>query len=108
MVNRQLELGLGNPACCATAGRRRRRGSRAHWWFEQMRGLVNNAPDWEPAAPPEQAPRPTAVQAESDPLDSGGAARTTSPGPPTAISGSEPALKAPRWKFARTRRLLWE
>ena len=105
MVNRQLELGLGNPACRAVAGRRRR--SRARWWFEQMRGLVNDAPDWE-AAPPEHAPRPTPGQAESDPLESGDVARTTSPGPPTASFGAEPALKAPRWKFARTRRLLWE
>ena len=38
---------------CSTSGRpasrRRDRASRDHWWFEQMRGAVNGARDWEAA-----------------------------------------------------------
>ena len=46
MISRQLELGFENQAGLRTAGRRRGRTSRAHWWFEQMRGVVNHARDW--------------------------------------------------------------
>ena len=108
MVSRQLELGLANQPCCQSAGRRRGRGSRAHWWFERMRGVVSGAPDWEPAPVPEETPRPTEVQAKPDPLDSQAASRTSNPGPVVSTPNSEPVLEAPRWKFPRTRRLLWE
>lgn len=108
MVSRQLELGFGSQPGCRSAGRRRGRGSRAHWWFERMRGSVNGAPDWEPASLPEETPRPTGVQAKPDPLKSGAAPRTLSPEPAISTADSQPVLKVPRWKFARTKRLLWE
>jgi hypothetical protein len=102
MVSRQLELGFGSQPGCRSAGRRRGRVSRAHWWFERMGGLVNGAPDWEPAALPEEAPRPTGVQAKPDLLKSDASPRTVSPGPAISTPEFQPALKAPRWKFART------
>ena len=108
MVSRQLELGFGSQPGCRSAGRRRGRASRAHWWFERMRGLVNGAPDWEPAALPEEAPRPTGAQAKPDRLKSDAFPRTASPGPAISTPNSQPVLKAPRWKFARTKRLLWD
>ena len=52
----QMEMGLeaGAPARCPRKNQPRR--SRAHWWFQQMRVLVNSAVDWRPAPParPEQ------------------------------------------------------
>ncbi len=64
MYDGQMELGLGNERNggqngCASrhAGRRQRRGSRAGWWFERMRQIVDRATDWQPAPlpRPEQA-----------------------------------------------------
>ena len=108
MVSRQLELGLGNQSFCPPAGRRRGRGSRAHWWFERMRSLVNGAPDREPDSLPEAAPRPTGVPAQPDPLKAGAAPRPLSPEPAVSTPNSPPVQEAPRWKFARMKRQLWE
>jgi len=52
MISRQLELGLENRPVCQVESRHRGRRGRAHWWFERMRGLVDGAQDWEPAALP--------------------------------------------------------
>jgi hypothetical protein len=108
MVSRQLELGFGNPLCCPPAGRRRGRGSRAHWWFDRMRVVVSGTPDREPDSVPEAAPRPAGVPAQPDPLKSGAAPRTLNPEPPVSTPNSPRVLEAPRWKFARTKRQLWE
>ncbi len=55
MINEQLEFGIqnhqlrvnetGHPAT-------RNRRTRAHWWFTQMRTIVNRAMDWETAGTP--------------------------------------------------------
>ncbi len=57
MLNRQQELGLGNAEGCRSVSRRQRRLSRAHWWFERMRQVVDRAMDWAPA--PEPRPEQT-------------------------------------------------
>ena len=56
MMTEQMELGLGKAAVCYSGERRRRRLSRANWWFERMRRVVDHALDWQPAPParPEQ------------------------------------------------------
>ncbi|HEV2208531.1 MAG TPA: hypothetical protein VG167_07120 [Verrucomicrobiae bacterium] len=49
----QLEMSFSrNPQC--SAGQRRR--SRAQWWFQRMRLVVDRAIDWQPVPParPEQ------------------------------------------------------
>jgi hypothetical protein len=50
MYNGQLEMSFSQqtttkPGC-------ERRSSRAQWWFQRMRQLVERATDWEPAALP--------------------------------------------------------
>jgi len=50
----QLELGLQNDAGrvyqnCPVSERRQRRQSRARYWFERMRQVVDCARDWQPA-----------------------------------------------------------
>jgi hypothetical protein len=45
----QMELGLAGANRCPRAARRERRLNRAHWWFDQMRQVVDRAIDWEPA-----------------------------------------------------------
>ena len=52
MNNSQLELGLGNGRGCQSVNGRQRRLSRATWWFERMRQVVERAMDWEPAPEP--------------------------------------------------------
>jgi hypothetical protein len=54
-ADHQLELSFAASACPAAAGRPRRL-SRANWWFQRMRQLVDRATDWQPALParPEQ------------------------------------------------------
>jgi hypothetical protein len=51
MISRQLELGLKNRTMISFRSHSRGRSSRAHWWFEQMRGIVQDARDWPPATP---------------------------------------------------------
>ena len=52
----QMELGLESGRRCQSINRRRWRTSRAGWWFERMRQVVEGASDFE-AAPerPSQA-----------------------------------------------------
>jgi hypothetical protein len=52
----QMELGLGKGQTCRTSQRPQRRQSRANWWFQQMREVVDRAVDWKAAPParPEQ------------------------------------------------------
>ena len=58
MLNVQMELSLAKAnRRCSSAGRRRR-GSRARWWFDQMRQVVDEASEW-PSAEPEQTGDPT-------------------------------------------------
>jgi len=52
----ELSLAKANRRC-SSAGRRRR-GSRARWWFDQMRQVVDEASEW-PSAEPEQTGDPT-------------------------------------------------
>jgi len=57
MMIEQMELGI-EPATTAIANNRpQRRSTRAGWWFERMRALVDRAYDWEPA--PEPRPEQT-------------------------------------------------
>jgi hypothetical protein len=55
-TNKQMELTLGKAKVCNPARRPQRRLSRANWWFQQMREVVDRAVDWQPARParPEQ------------------------------------------------------
>ncbi len=52
----QLELSLQQTPCSRPAARRQRRLQRAHWWFTQMRQVVDRALDHNLAHPtqPEQ------------------------------------------------------
>jgi len=52
MMTEQMEFGLNGPRHCASANRRQRRLSRANWWFQRMRDVVDKAIDWKPAPPP--------------------------------------------------------
>jgi hypothetical protein len=63
-LNGQMELGFGTRFGCNPAHRRQRRISRAKWWFERMRQVVDQALDWRPAAPgrPEQTWFPEAMR----------------------------------------------
>jgi hypothetical protein len=107
MIRRQLELGFENQPGLKPAGRSRGRLNRAHWWFEQMRGVVSEARDWPPASPPPNAPRSAEVPASSGPPSSGVAPRTASSSPPAV--GTPASFPEPRrWKFGRARRLIWE
>ncbi len=56
MIEGQLELSLSNARGCQPLGRRQRHLSRARWWFDRMRRVVDRAMDWAPAPParPEQ------------------------------------------------------
>jgi len=55
-TNEQMELVLGKTNRCNSARRPQRRLSRANWWFQQMREVVDKAIDWQPTPParPEQ------------------------------------------------------
>jgi hypothetical protein len=56
-MKHQMELTLANATpAFRRAVRRQRRLPSAHWWFDQMRKAVDDAMDWQPAAParPEQ------------------------------------------------------
>jgi len=56
MNRQQLEMSLEGPVAFRPMIRRRRRLTRARWWFEQMRQVVDRALDLKPAPParPEQ------------------------------------------------------
>ena len=45
---KQMELGIGKAQGCGSAQRPQRRMSRANWWFQQMREVVDRAVDWRP------------------------------------------------------------
>jgi hypothetical protein len=49
-TRQQLELSIEPARATGCAPRRRRRAERARWWFEQMRRVVNDAPDRTAAA----------------------------------------------------------
>ena len=46
MFDGQMEMGFGKVA------RQPRKQSRAQWWFQRMRQIVDRATDWRPAPPP--------------------------------------------------------
>lgn len=46
MFDGQMEMSFGKVA------RQQRKQSRARWWFQRMRQIVDRATDWQPAAPP--------------------------------------------------------
>ncbi|HXS69011.1 MAG TPA: hypothetical protein VN761_09225 [Candidatus Polarisedimenticolia bacterium] len=50
-TNEQMELGIGKSQACPSARRPQRRLSRANWWFQQMREVVDKAVDWQPTPP---------------------------------------------------------
>jgi hypothetical protein len=50
MYNGQMELSLENGNSCPSLNRRQRRISRAQWWFQQMRQVVDRV--MEPTAEP--------------------------------------------------------
>ena len=52
MINGQLELSIANQPACRRAPRRQRRSRQAHWWFERMREMVDQAVDWTETTPP--------------------------------------------------------
>ena len=50
MLDAQLEMSFGQAE--RFYSRNQRRLSRAQWWFERMRQIVERAADWRPAPPP--------------------------------------------------------
>lgn len=52
MKDNQIELSFSSTSSRRRNSRRQRRLRRAHWWFEQMRQLVNQAMDRRPAPTP--------------------------------------------------------
>lgn len=46
MFDGQMEMSFG------TATRQARKPTRAQWWFQRMRQIVDRATDWQPAPPP--------------------------------------------------------
>jgi hypothetical protein len=52
MTNQQMEISFENVRVCPSANRHRRRISRANWWFERMRKVVDGARVWQSAPPP--------------------------------------------------------
>ena len=58
----QLEITLPTATCRRPGNYRQRRVSRARWWFNQMRRVVDDAIAWTPApaARPEQSQLPLA------------------------------------------------
>lgn len=56
MLDTQLELGFSKGGQRLVLTQRQRRLSRAHWWFDRMRQVVDRAFDWQsdPAPRPEQ------------------------------------------------------
>jgi hypothetical protein len=56
-VDSQLELGFAGAPACPTTASSRDRQSRARWWFQRMRELVDCAREWQPVP----APRPEQI-----------------------------------------------
>jgi hypothetical protein len=56
MGKHQLEINFAAPVVVRPVAARRRRMTRARWWFERMRDVVDQARDWGsgPPARPEQ------------------------------------------------------
>ena len=50
MFEGQLEMSFESGTACL--GRRQRRLTRAHWWFQRMREVVEDAIDRQPLPPP--------------------------------------------------------
>ena len=48
----QLEISFDGTCSFRPVTHRQKRMARAHWWFSQMRLVVNRAIDWEPAGEP--------------------------------------------------------
>jgi hypothetical protein len=48
----QLELALSAASPARLASQHSRRQSRASWWFQRMRQIVDQACDWQPALTP--------------------------------------------------------
>ncbi len=91
MISRQLQLRLENQPGMKPQSRQRRRTSRAHWWFDKMRGVVDDARDWPTAAP------------------SSGPALPAADNPAPATEDHAPSAPPPyRWKFTRARQMRWE
>ena len=54
MLNEQLELSFGANRQCHWQTRRQRRTTRARWWFERMRDVVERAIEPAPMGPAKQ------------------------------------------------------
>ncbi len=52
MYNGQMELSFSSSRPAPIAQGRPRRFTRAQWWFERMRRIVDGARDWQAAPPP--------------------------------------------------------
>ncbi len=76
MISRQLELGFENRPGLRRRHRPRSRSYRAHWWFENMRGVVDTARDWPAADEVKRASSGTRAGAE----ESGGLLQSQSGG----------------------------
>lgn len=108
MISRQLELGLENRSSMKPVPGGRSRSNRAHWWFEKMRGVVNEARDWPPALPPRRGSRSLPLAIAPD-TRSPEALRRTVTAVSRAIDVGRPlAQRRTRWQFGRTHRVLWE
>ena len=108
MISRQLELGFENQPGMRPGRRSSGRSNRAHWWFEKMRGVVDDAREWPPAIPPPIAPRALAPPTSSDTLPPEAEPRSSMLAPP-ATATTAPTTPAPhRWRFIRARRLTWD
>jgi hypothetical protein len=101
MVSRQLELGFEGRPGLKPAGRSRGRSGRAHWWFDRIRGVVDEARDWAPAL------RPAEVPARGEAPSSGIGLPTAEPTPPDA-GAKALGPEQRRWKFRRARRMILE
>jgi hypothetical protein len=51
MLDGQLEMSFGQAG--QFTARRQRRQSRAQWWFQRMRQIVDRATDWQPVRRPD-------------------------------------------------------
>ncbi len=48
MLNDQMELGFAGGPACPRVEQRERRKSKARWWFDKMKRVVEQATDWKP------------------------------------------------------------
>ena len=108
MINRQLELGFENRSGLRPTGRNRRHSSRANWWFERMRGVVNHARDWPPASPLAKTLLSPGDRVSAGAPPPGAARQTRGTSVPSTGANAQTTSEPHRWKFSRTRRLIWE